>query len=173
MRMLKGKGRKAALGMLGLAVLAGGAMHIAPASAGEVERTLQINGKANIEDYETFSSNEHCNNRKLFGSDRAGDAYGTTGTPSASAKCGGEIRVEVHGSGTIDAAGNFCNLRADVLFFEGASESTNDLDGRASVKWSGCIAPGAATSQKKVHVWNSAEDEAQDQADVWITLKNF
>jgi hypothetical protein len=172
MLKLKSRRNKALVGVVGLAAVAGG-LRFSPAMAGEVERTLQVNGTTNIEDYETFGSNEHCNNRKLFGADRAGNAYGTEATPSASARCGGEIRVEVHGHGTIDDNGNFCNLRVDVLFFEGTSESTNDLDGRGATSWGGCIAPGQATTQKKVHVYNTAEDEAEDRADVWITLKNF
>jgi hypothetical protein len=164
---------KVLIGVVGLAA-AGGGLKMSPVMADEVvTRTLQINGTANIMDYENIGANERCNGRKFTGVDQADTAYGRQAIARGSARCGGEIRVEVHGYGTLQPDGRFCNLRAEVLFFEGTSESTSDLDGKETMSISGCLGKGSTTRERKIHVFNKAESEVDDKADVWFTMSNF
>lgn len=123
----------------------------APASAA-TNRLMAVWGNLHLVDYETFSANEHC--YSSLNTNR-------TANPSYPIEiewirtCGGEIRAELHMQGQV-LSNNYLHVFGTVLFFEGTSSSTGDLDG--SKNFTLYVAPGTS-SPLNLTVWNTDEGD--------------
>jgi hypothetical protein len=85
------------------------------------------------------------------------------------AKCGGEIRVEVHYR--LEDQGGFIRVKHGLVkFYEEESEDNLDLDGTAAFSdmflW-----PGRDFG-RNIHVQNWSEGQPDDKADVTLTLRS-
>ncbi|MFZ2241088.1 MAG: hypothetical protein WAV90_16365 [Gordonia amarae] len=119
-----------------------------------------------INDYETFGSDEICTptTRRVENLDDKHYFHRTS-----RARCGGEIRVEV--KYTLDQENGTVFLTAGrVNFYEGDTDTTNDLDGTARIKK--LTVPPGTTGETSVRVSNTAENEPRDRALVYITVDN-
>jgi hypothetical protein len=124
----------------------------APASAATVNRSLAIWGNLHIEDYETFGSNEHC----YFSLNTTRPA--NSNYPIIfdwSKPCGGEIRSELHVQAQVQS-NKYIHVYGDILFFEGTTEGTSDLDGQ--LDFSMYVPPNTSIPFNQV-VWNTDEGD--------------
>ncbi len=136
----------------------------APADA--VTRTVQVRISYQINDYETIGSDEICTptTRRVENLDDEHYFHRTS-----RARCGGEIRVEV--KYTLDQENGTVFLTAGrVNFYEGDTDSTNDLDGTARIRK--LTIPAGRAVDTTVNVSNTAENEPRDRARVSITVDN-
>lgn len=121
--------------------------------------------RVDITDDETFGSNEHAS------VSRAGTLVLDAGRPEHTdltvGKCGGEMRVELRVTYR-QAAGGAVAVAGRALLYEGTSENTTDLDGRAS--FDGTVASGSSRGFN-VRVRNT--DEGGDFADIRVTVGNL
>ncbi|GHE46284.1 hypothetical protein GCM10017778_32740 [Streptomyces vinaceus] len=97
---------------------------------------------------------------------------------SHSGKCGGEIRVEIHYQADLNSDNSLTIDRGRVLFFEGTSEDTRDLDGGLTFGFPGApiIVPPGESVSRTYYVENSAEGERDDHAYVtvdWRNVRNY
>ncbi|MGW1270846.1 hypothetical protein [Streptomyces sp. NPDC002491] len=95
---------------------------------------------------------------------------GTPRNVTATFKCGGEIRVEVHYTLTHQQGGFIRVTNGWVDFYEGTSVNTNDLDGRQV--FSNMFLWPLQTDSRNIHVQNWTEGQPDDKADVALTLRN-
>ncbi|HEY0638970.1 MAG TPA: hypothetical protein VGD67_15075 [Pseudonocardiaceae bacterium] len=134
-----------------LALLGIGVAVAAPASAA-TDRMLSVWGSLHLEDYETWAANEHC--YSSLNTNR-------TANPSYPIEiewvrtCGGEIRAEMHMQAQV-LSNNYLHVFGSLLFFEGTSSSTSDLDGRKNFTL--YVAPGASQPLTAT-VWNTDEGD--------------
>jgi hypothetical protein len=134
-------------------------------------RTASGNAVFQIMDYESIGANERCHrDRQLIPRDIE---VGTFRDIVVSARCGGEIRVEIHyrleqQQGQV---GLIRVTRGLVLFYEGDSENTGDLDGSRAFSDT-LLWPGQSATWN-IHVQNWSEGEPDDKADVRLTLRNL
>jgi hypothetical protein len=135
-----------------------------PASAAS-NRMLTVWGQVHIEDYETFASNEHC--YSSINTNR-------TANPSYPIEiewvrtCGGEIRAELNMQVQVLPT-NYLSVIGKVLFFEGTSTGTSDLDGQKN--FTAYVPPGGSVPLN-LFVWNTAEGEADDNVSYNLRLGN-
>jgi hypothetical protein len=122
-----------------------------PASAA-TNRMMSVWGNVHIQDYETFAANEHCYS-SLNTNRTANPAYPIE--IEWIRTCGGEIRAELHMQGQV-LSNNYLFVFGTVLFFEGTSTSTSDLDGSKSFTL--YVAPGTS-SPLNLTVWNTDEGD--------------
>jgi hypothetical protein len=132
------------------------------------QRTVNGSVAMRIMDHETFGANAVCN--RSVDLKPAVVTVGGHVRVKAWAKCGGEIRVEVHYKLTLDPNGVVRVTEGIVKFFEGDSENTGDLDG-ASAFANMILFPGLSLS-RNVHVQNWNEGQPDDTADVRLTVRN-
>lgn len=147
--------------------LVGVGLTASPASAhGTSRHVLSLGGSLHITDDESWPfSDEHCT-RGLSGFDSAQlPSDNTAVVADTNNGCGGEIRVEVHATATLNSSGVFC-INGKVYLYEGTSESTGDLDGQAT--FSGCLGLGNLRFTGRVH----NTDEGGDYVDVDMTFTN-
>lgn len=121
-----------------------------------------------IMDYESFGPNERC--RRDFRLTPRDIEVGTHKDIVLSGRCGGEIRVEVHYRLEQQQGGFIRVTRGLVMFYEGTSENTNDLDGASA--FADIFLFPAQSASRNIHVQNWAEGEPDDKADVGLTLRN-
>lgn len=151
-----------AVGLASLGIVVGAS---APASAAGTNRMMSVWGSVHIEDYETFSSNEHC--YSTINTNRtANPAYPIE--VEWVRRCGGEIRAELNMQVQV-LSNNYLSVIGKVLFFEGTSDNTSDLDG--SKNFSLYVAPGGS-SPLNLHVWNTAEGDC-DCVDYVLRVGNY
>jgi hypothetical protein len=133
-------------------------------------RTVTGNAVFQIMDYENVGANERCR-REVRLIPRAIEV-GTSQKITLRARCGGEIRVEVHYRLTQQPQQNGLILVTEGLveFYEGASENTDDRDGAKAFSQT-LIRPGQSTTWN-IHVQNVSEMQPDDKADVTLTLRN-
>ncbi|WP_226342662.1 LGFP repeat-containing protein [Deinococcus sp. AJ005] len=121
--------------------------------------------RMDITDDETFGSDEHAHVT------RGGTLVLDTARPKLTdltiGKCGGEVRVELSVTYR-QAAGGAVSVSGRALLYEGTSENTTDLDGRAS--FDGTVASGASRGFN-VRVRNT--DEGGDFADIRVDVNNL
>ncbi|MFF7052171.1 hypothetical protein ACFY94_27850 [Streptomyces griseorubiginosus] len=155
-----------------LIVSAAGAIAI-PALATDAQathqRTVTGNVSMRIMDWENFGPNTVCN-RGFSLTPVVLTKGGRAESNSGSAKCGGEIRVEVHYTVAADPNGVVRVTAGRVDLFEEDTEDNNDLDGRRALG-NAILFPGASATWN-AHVQNWAEGEPDDKADVTLTLRN-
>lgn len=134
-------------------------------------RTVAGNVVFQIMDYESVGANERC--RREFRLTPRDIEVGNSQKIVLRARCGGEIRVEVHYRLTQQPQQNGLILVTEglVLFYEGDSENTGDLDGSRAFSHT-LIRPGQSTTWN-IHVQNVSEMEPDDKADVRLTLRNL
>ncbi|MER6675096.1 hypothetical protein [Streptomyces sp. NPDC000983] len=132
------------------------------------QRTVGGNAAFRTMDYESVGRNERCNGSLplSLGPVEVGKPRDFT----ISAKCGGEIRVEVHFRLTHQQGGFIRVTHGSVELYEGTSASTTDRDGVAAFG-NEFLFPGQSTT-KNVHVQNWNEGQPDDKADVTLTLRN-
>jgi hypothetical protein len=118
-----------------------------------------------ITDDETFGSNEHASVNRA--ATLVLDASQPELTDLTVGKCGGEVRVELRVTYR-QAAGGTVAGGGRALLYEGTSENTTDLDGRAS--FDGTVASGAS-GRFTMRVRNT--DEGGDFADIQVTVNNL
>jgi hypothetical protein len=156
------------LGMVGLGALtmAGGlALPASPASADTNVHWLTLGGTVRIKDDEVIARRDKYCNRSLEGFDTAQLPWDRDAViHDTNNKCGGEVRVEFHLTGTVDDAAGWC-VTGVVELYEGTSESAHDLDG--SMEVSGCADAGGMIEIND-RVRNT--DEGGDWADYQIDL---
>ncbi|WP_448316556.1 hypothetical protein [Streptomyces sp. CO7] len=131
------------------------------------------NVQMRIMDHEDFGKNPVCNYNIPI------DHRGTGQLPQSFwwfGKCGGEVRAEIHYSLSGQADGSvWVAGPAYVQLYEGASDTTRDLDGQ--VQWvpysvlGPTIAKGGPPLTKSFHVTNAAEGEPDDKVDLTITMR--
>lgn len=119
------------------------------------------------EDYETFGSNEHTDPgpeavQLELGPDRLINSFSKT------YKWGGELRCEYKFTVRL-LVGNVIDLQIDCKLFEGTDESTDDLDGTGSLHLQASMGQTAAGT---LRVWNTAEDEPEDQGVLTVSISN-
>lgn len=136
-----------------------------PASAA-TNRMMSVWGNVHIEDYETFASNEHCFS-SLNTNRTANPAYPIE--VEWIRTCGGEIRAELSMQVQV-LSNNYLSVIGKVLFFEGTSTGTSDLDG--SKNFSLYVAPNTS-SPLNLFVWNTAEGEADDNVTYNLRVGNY
>lgn len=135
-----------------------------PASAAS-NRMLTVWGQVHIEDYEAWAANEHC--YSSINTNR-------TANPSYPIEiewvryCGGEIRAELHMQVQV-LPSNYLSVVGKVLFFEGTSTGTSDLDGQKN--FTAYVPPGGSVPLN-LFVWNTAEGEADDNVSYNLRLGN-
>lgn len=128
---------------------------------------LTISVDMYVEDYETFGDNE-TTRRQNFNSAILSQKGVNQTVMEFEVRMGGEIRVELALTGSIiDQDGNTI-INGEMKLFEGASESTGDLDG---VKQFSIYCPVNASTNYFVRVNNDAEGDA-DYATARITISN-
>jgi hypothetical protein len=136
-------------------------------------RTVAGNVVFQIMDYENVGANERC--RREFRLTPRDIEVGNSNSKKITlrARCGGEIRVEVHYRLTQQPQQNGLILVTEGLveFYEGDSENTDDRDGVKAFSHT-LIRPGQSTTWK-IHVQNVSEMEPDDKADVTLTLRNL
>lgn len=121
--------------------------------------------RMDITDDETFGSDEHAHVTR--GGTLVLDASRPELTDLTIGKCGGEVRVELRVTYR-QAAGGAVNVAGRALLYEGTSENTTDLDGRAS--FDGTV-PSGASRGFNVRVRNT--DEGGDFADIRVDVNNL
>ncbi len=136
-----------------------------PASAA-TNRMLSVWGNVHIEDYESFSSNEHC--YSTMNTNRtASTAYPID--IEWTRTCGGEIRAELYMEVQV-LSNNYLSVIGKVLFFEGTSTGTSDLDGQKNFTL--YVQPNTNVPLN-LRVWNTAENEAEDQVIYNLRVGNY
>jgi hypothetical protein len=131
-------------------------------------RTVTGNAVFQIMDYESVGANERCRRDVRF-PPRAIEA-GTSKRVTVRARCGGEIRVEVHYL-LENQQDNFIRVKEGLVeFYEGASENTGDRDGAKAFS-NMFLWPGQSFA-RNIHVQNWEEGEPDDKADVTLTLRS-
>ena len=130
--------------------------------------TRSITGDASfvINDYENFGSDERCNRDVNINFTLTS---GQTRSRVATARCGGEIRVELRYT-VREENGTVYLTKGRVDFFEGDSENTNDLDGTKRLAADN-MKPGESLTYRPF-VYNRDENEPRDWARVEFTLNN-
>lgn len=117
---------------------------------------ITVTGTTEFHDYETFGSDEHG----TFGF-RQETTLSTRDIGSTLLTWrrgfGGEERVEIEIKGSLRNDGA-CAVTIDVLFFEGATEGTTELEDSEVVQ---AIIPAEATSNFEVHLANDEDDWAK------------
>lgn len=83
-------------------------------------------------------------------------------------KWGGELRAEYKFTLKL-LVGNVVDVQIDCKLYEGTSEGTDDLDGWASLSLQ---VPMDETRAGTLRVWNTEEDEGEDQGILTVSLKN-
>ncbi len=147
-----------------VSAVVGLAVTTAPAHA--ATRTVTGDASFVINDYENFGSDERCNRDVNINFTLTS---GQTRSRVATARCGGEIRVELHYT-VREENGTVYLTKGRVDFFEGDSENTNDLDGTKRLKADN-ITPGQSMTYSPF-VYNRDENEPRDWARVEFTLNN-
>ncbi len=137
-------------------------------NAQAAQRTVTGNISWRIMDYENFGPNTICNRGLTLNPSTV--TSGTDKRIRAWAKCGGEIRVEVHYRLSIDPNGVIRVTEGKVELYEGTSEDTTDLDGTSA--FANMILFPGASGTRSIHVQNWAEGQPDDKADVTLTLRN-
>ncbi|MDV6375558.1 LGFP repeat-containing protein [Deinococcus arenicola] len=130
-----------------------------------MQNTVGHNVRMDITDDETFGSDEHAHITR--GGTLVLDASRPELTDLTIGKCGGEVRVELRVTYR-QLAGGAVNVAGRALLYEGTSENTNDLDGRAS--FDGTVASGTSRPFT-VRVRNT--DEGGDFADIRVNVSNL
>jgi len=131
------------LGMGALSVLGGLALPTADAAGADTAvHSLALGGTVRIKDDEVIARRDTYCNRDISGRDYAQlPTDSSAQVADTNNGCGGEVRVEVHVSGTLFNDAGWC-VSGHVDLYEGTSESNHDLDG--SVPISGCVGPGGS-----------------------------
>lgn len=119
------------------------------------------------EDYETFGSNETTDPgaeavQIELGPDRLVNTF------HREYKWGGELRAEYTFTLKL-LVGNVIDVQIDCKLFEGTTESTHDLDGQSSLSLQ---VPMNQTRAGTLRVWNTDEDEGEDQGILTVSVKN-
>ncbi|MFD3837225.1 hypothetical protein ACFWWC_13305 [Streptomyces sp. NPDC058642] len=133
------------------------------------QKTVTGDVSMRIMDWENVGPNTVCNRGFALNPVTLTKGSGSTKV-RAWAKCGGEIRVEVHYRLAADSNGVVRVTEGLVEFYEGDTENNGDLDG-ASAFAHRILFPGVSTSWN-IHVQNWNEGEPDDKADVTLTLRN-
>jgi hypothetical protein len=127
---------KLAAATLGALSLVGG-MGMAPADAAPADmnlHTVTLGGNVTVRDDEVLNRRNKTCHHVL---DDRGDAQlpssATALLDDTNNTCGGEVRVEVHLASTLQWDGGWC-VSGEVLLYEGARDSSNDLDGRVTLE---------------------------------------
>jgi hypothetical protein len=120
---------------------------------------IRVVGTTEFHDYETFGPNEHG----TFGFMR--ETVLSTEGPSVTLLdweqgFGGEERVEIDMTGSLNSSTGACFVQINVRFFEGATEGTTELEDSDSFQ---TIVPVGQTSNFEVHLANDEDD--------WATIR--
>ncbi|GLW44482.1 hypothetical protein Stsp02_01440 [Streptomyces sp. NBRC 14336] len=132
------------------------------------QRTVTGRVSMRIMDWENFGPNTVCN--RGFSLTTVLTKGGPSVPNSGSAKCGGEIRVEVHYTVAADPNGVVRVTAGRVDLYEEDTEDNRDLDGSRALG-NAILFPGAGATWR-AHVQNWAEGEPDDKADVTLTVRN-
>ncbi|KAK0631232.1 hypothetical protein B0T14DRAFT_559052 [Immersiella caudata] len=132
-----------------------------------VSRTIHITATTKIHDDETFGDDEFTRTNAL-GPVILGTSAGHVKQVSFSARAGGEIRVEVFLTLTLDPKDLSVKVSYLIDLYEGTSESTSDLDGR--LEGSTAVKKDRTIEHKAQRVRNT--DEGGDWAEVTLTIVN-
>lgn len=146
----------------------------AATSAGSEDRTadrqVSLSGTLRLQDYETFSDNEHAAGN--FNHVVTLNGYQPTEfaqIPSPKICAGGEIWA------ALDMTVTRINEVGDVIviveghLYEGSSCGTTDLDGTYSTRF---YVSAGRTAVKQFTIWNTDEDQSEDKADITLTVFN-
>lgn len=137
-------------------------------NAQAAQRTVTGNISWRIMDYADVGANKVCNRGLSLNPSTV--TSGTDKRIRAWAKCGGEIRAEVHYRLSIDPNGVIRVTEGKVELYEGDSENSTDLDGTSA--FANMILFPGASGTRSIHVQNWAEGQPNDKADVTLTLRN-
>jgi hypothetical protein len=159
-----------AVALLGASVVVPGMVGTASAEPA-VQGNLFLNASMRIKDDEVVKRRDKYCNRAVSAMAplnlTAGQLY-----VHGDGKCGGEVRVEVHAYATHVGQGRLCDIKGDVLLYEGTSSSSNDLDGEKHFSFGGCLAPNEITPSQHIEVDNRGDKRGGDWAKVDISLRN-
>ncbi|MFD3655974.1 hypothetical protein [Streptomyces sp. NPDC058620] len=133
-----------------------------------------LQGTARVEgvDHEDFTANEHPSDKL-----RDFQIVLEEGQPEQNIEIrpvswGGECRVEVELNARAVDNGS-AKITGEARFFEGASETTGELEDRQSIDFSVPRSTGANPSrQHHVSLRNEVDIGAEDTADVFLTVSN-
>jgi hypothetical protein len=119
------------------------------------------------EDYETFGDNEYTDPgaelvQLELGPDRLINSF------TREYKWGGELRCEYTFTLKL-LVGNVIDAQIDCKLYEGTTEGTDDLDGWGSLSFQ---VPMNETRAGTLRVWNTEEDEGEDQGILTVSVKN-
>ncbi|MEV6201486.1 hypothetical protein AB0M64_16125 [Streptomyces sp. NPDC051771] len=133
------------------------------------QRTVTGTVSMRIMDWENFGSNTVCNRGFSLTPVALTKGSGSTKV-RAWAKCGGEIRIEVHYRLAADPNGVVRVTEGLVELYEGDTENNGDLDGTSA--FANLILFPLASGSRNIHVQNWNEGQPDDKADVTLTLRN-
>jgi uncharacterized Zn-binding protein involved in type VI secretion len=134
------------------------------------DRMVSISGTMRLEDYESFGDNEHASgsfNKVVF----VGNAQPSVleNVPPPTICAGDEIWAALDITvARVSAAGDV-SVTVNGRLYEGTDCSNTDLDGSYSGTFT---VPKGATMSKSFTMWNTSEDEPQDNAEVTLTVYN-
>ncbi|KAK4449792.1 hypothetical protein QBC34DRAFT_425193 [Podospora aff. communis PSN243] len=132
-----------------------------------VSRTIHISATTKIHDDETFGDDEFTRTNSLAPI-IVGTTAGHVQHAKFAARAGGEIRVEVTLTVTLNPSDLSVRVSYVIDLYEGTSESTGDLDGR--IEGSKTVKKNQTLEFKADRVRNT--DEGGDWADVTLTVVN-
>lgn len=131
-----------------------------------VRRKVSVTTLMNITDYETFGENEHAfaqMTRVAVVTNEVDQQL-----MYMEARCGGEIRVELT-LNAIALQNDDIRIEGNAKLYEGASDSTPDLDGKKNFT---VLIPADKFVPYFVNVWNTEEGEKDDKADITMHFRN-
>jgi len=128
---------------------------------------VSVTGRMDITDSESWGSDEHASPWKTFDTIFVGAPLPASQPFSWSVGMGGEVRIEILCAATAVGHAGTVKVDCDAKLFEGTSESTDDLDGRAS---------GSVTVRvnktKDLIIGVNNTDDGGDWASIKLTISN-
>ncbi len=132
-------------------------------------RTLHFTGTMTLRDSEWPGADEIMT--LDLGSHFAGVDIGHRKVMYFEGRCGGEVRLEMDVFASLGVYDSII-VNLDVRLYEGASATSSDLDGRGNFTIHIPATPGDNKRSISATVWNTDEDEIDDQGFFLVFLAN-
>ncbi|CAL9331423.1 hypothetical protein [Streptomyces sp. enrichment culture] len=133
-------------------------------------RTVTGSVAFRIMDYESVGRNEVCHRNVSLDHRDIEIGVDNTRPITVRARCGGEIRIEVHYDIRHDSGGFIRVTNGLVELYEGTTTRTGDKDGWT--EFERMFLYPLQRDSRNIHVQNTEEEQPHDKADVTLTLRN-
>lgn len=158
------------LGIVGISALSLlGTMGLDAPSAGAdtAVHYMTLSGSTRVKDDEVIARRDKYCNHDLTGFDSAQVPRDTSAkVDDTNNTCGGEVRAEVHITGTLNDAGRWC-VSGVVELYEGTRADNHDLDGTKALSQKCTDAGGTIEWDGRVNNTNEGGDWADYHVDVF------